>query len=1479
GTAADYTVGQQRVSDVAGVKIAYKGLGPTNTNYWNQTDWTGTSPKWFDAAYSKATDIWVEDNENPFDNVVLPADGDYQVIIQAYDEAGNYDTTYTTVTFTWDRTPPTFSNVTPSTGSTIRTMDVTVKLGEEMEVGPTKIIYYAQSGWNGETVNSSYTAVLNASQCADTTTVQSIPQSQFDGTLIDGNIYKLVITGDDLAGNQDNGSWYWSNIIFDLTEPDADFTYPYKYYHSSMTVISGTAVDDPVVDGAYASDVDHNEIKITRDPNGTPSYWDGSKWQGTIYWLVCSGTTTWTYNVSVSTAFVHDVEYRVDIVAVDKSGNKQSTSSNYVFKIDTNTPQGAITSITDGGYYKTMTDISGTATDDLSDIEATGVLIQIKKDVAPIQYWDGTGWNNDPQWVVASYNSGSWSYSSGPDGSASGLGAHPDGTTYKVTAKITDKAGNVYNTPTLTFYNDITQPSAGISNIENDGYYNSSTLTDIDGTASDGTAGVKKVEIVVREENVYWDGNSWGANVTWLTVYSTTTPSYQVWHATGINWVDGIEHHIWMRVEDEAGNIKLYNHTSQTDIENDLNYYIKFKYDETEPESYVSFPNNNTYYNVKYGTFTGTASDPSPGTGVSYVRVRIQRASDGKWWRNTYWGDSYEMTASFAAPNWEFYIASADRNTFYENSEEKYLIYSQAEDFAGNKETLTAKCTFYYDVVEPTTSVKLPATTGSNEYYTTGDAIDSMLWGEFYDGWSGISRIDIKISSGSYYWTGSSWTTTEQWTNSPADIWASSWTYTSLPSWQNGAVYTITSRAEDNAGNVESSPPSNQFTYDTSEPYSFVTTPVDGSGYESMNTISGTAGDDLSGVDYVRVIIQENFGDFRYYDIANSTWKATVVYNTTTFNAGSWSCNTANVPWQDDKEYKIQAKAYDKVGIAESVINDGSQAIFHFYKKATSLEIEKSDGNPFPTETTAGNVIPIRVVAKNEDGEPAKWYQGTVEFSCSDGTTYNQVPDSYTFTTADAGIHYFLGDVSSTTLKLVVRNAAGWVKVEDVANSLVKQKNIDIKWAGAYPDGKFTVSGINSPATAGDAETALVKIYDGKWGSLGNIVEDYEGTISFSCDDSSASLPSNYTFTTDDAGQKSFSNIVFKTAIYSGGWTLTVTDVSTPTITGSQTGILVNPGSLDHFEVYGLPDPFTAGDSTDVIVEVFDAYGNRKTDYTGTIIFDTDDPLYPSSAKLPSNYTFTTSGASPDKGIHEFHAVEGDSVTLCTAGTRKVWVKDSVYTLKRGTQTLTVEPTYASSFVVSVSTNVTAGVAQDVYVRAVDTYGNKQPNYTGANAYVTFESDNGNYTTLGSGEVTDGERTFTGWITLKEASDPDTVRYYVTVKDADGYPDNKNTLIQGSQTGIKVNPASASKLDLTFTNSVTAGSPETANVKIRDDYDNIVYSWSGIVTFHTNDTDNSAKVEAEVVPSTQSLSGGIGNYSVIFYSAGTGRELWVYSGS
>ncbi|MBU4123832.1 hypothetical protein KJ959_09190, partial [bacterium] len=1480
GTAADYTVGQLRVSDVKGVKAAYRRISEPTTGYWNQSGWTGTAPMWFDAGYAKATDVWVEDGENPFDNVTAPPDGTYQAVIRSYDEAGNFQTSYTTVTFSWDLSKPTFTIVSPSTAAAVKIMDTALLLGEKMAVGETKVIFYAESGWNGETVNSSYTAILNAAQVLELGQ-QTIPQAQFDGTLINGNKYKVKITGSDLAGNEDDGSWYHSGIIFDLTTPAAYFSYPYKYDHSSMTVVSGTAKDDPVVAGAFASGVDLGEIKITRDPNGTASWWDGVKWQGGALWLAASGETAWTYNVGIATAFQHGIEYRLDVRANDDAGNTQPTPSNYVFRIDTAPPAGTINYPVNGNFYNTMTSLSGSASDALSGLVAGSVKIQIKKNDAPIQYWGGAAWNNDPQWVTASWAAGSWSYASGPN--TAKLGEHDDGTEYKVNARITDKAGNSYNAAEKTFYNDVVGPAAAITSVADGGYYNSSTLSDIDGTASGTPAEVSKVEIVIRQEDDFWNDVTelWQASAKWITAYSTTTTPYEVWHVTGINWIDGIEHHIWMRVADEAGNLVKYNHATQTDITDDINYYAAFTYDATNPSSVVSFPGNQVYYNVKNSTFSGTASDYSPGSGVSYVKTRIQRASDGKWWRGTFWGDTRELTADFTPPSaWEYYVNPANVNTFYEVSQEKYILFSVAYDFSGNIEVLTGKCTFYYDVVAPTTSVKLPATAAASEYYTAGHLINTRIRGEFYDAYSGIDYIQIKISSGSYFWTGSSWTAVNQWTNTGANIWASSWTYISLPAWQNAAVYTVISRGADAAGNTEAAPVSKSFTYDTTKPYSAVTTPQNGMGYEGMNTISGTAGDDLSGAFSAGVSVQQNFGDFRYYDVANSSWKVSVIYNTTTLNAGNWNCNSSNIPWEDDKEYKIQSRAVDNVGIAETNLTDGSQSVFQYYKPATSLALQKSNGDFFPAETIAGAIIPIRVVAKNVDGNTAKWYQGTVEFLCKN-SAYDTVPSSYTFTTADAGIKFFDGSFSTTTLKFVYRDASSNVTVRQLLGAMPNQKVLNVKWAGLYPDGKFTVVGINNPATAGVAESPFVTAYDGKCGANGNNgnkVEDYAGTVTFISDDTAAIVPTNYQFT--GATRAFTGELIFKTAKATGGWYLTVKDVSTQTITGSQSGILVKPGALDHFTVSQIEDPFTAGDSTGAVVEVFDAYANRKTNYAGTVIFGSDDTH--GSVKLPSNYQFT-SGSGADNGLHSFYSYEGSSITLCTAGNKSVWVKDSGYTLRRGTQTVTVNPTFASAFVVTMDTyNVTAGAGNNIKVKAVDAYGNKQSAYTGADAYVTFTSNNGSYETGGTGEVTDGERVFTSWIRLKESSDPDSERFSVTAADANGYPANGGVLIQGTQTGIKVDPAPANKIVLTGVPagaSATAGEAETANVRIRDEFNNMVYSWGGIITFHTNGTDNSATVEAKVVPSTQSLSGGMANYAVKFFSSGANRQLWIYSGA
>jgi hypothetical protein len=72
--------------------------------------------------------------------------------------------------------------------------------------------------------------------------------------------------------------------------------------------------------------------------------------------------------------------------------------------------------------------------------------------------------------------------------------------------------------------------------------------------------------------------------------------------------------------------------------------------------------------------------------------------------------------------------------------------------------------------------------------------------------------------------------------------------------------------------------------------------------------------------------------------------------------------------------------------------------------------------------------------------------------------------------------------------------------------------------------------------------------------AYGNAATGYRGTIHFTSPDAKAVLPADYSFTATDAGVHSFS-VTLKTA---GTQAIRARDAATATITGLQTGIVVN---------------------------------------------------------------------------------------------------------------------------------------------------------------------------------------------------------------------------------------------------------------------------------------------------------------------------------
>src|SRR5207237_15299 len=117
----------------------------------------------------------------------------------------------------------------------------------------------------------------------------------------------------------------------------------------------------------------------------------------------------------------------------------------------------------------------------------------------------------------------------------------------------------------------------------------------------------------------------------------------------------------------------------------------------------------------------------------------------------------------------------------------------------------------------------------------------------------------------------------------------------------------------------------------------------------------------------------------------------------------------------------------------------------------------------------------------------------------------------------------------------------------------------------------------------------------------GDTATGYTGSIHFTSRDGQAILPADFTFTAADAGQHTFTATLKTT----GSQSLTATDTATNTITGSQTGITVNPGAASTFIVVGYPSPVTAGTANNFTVAAKDPYGNTATGYTGTVKFGT----------------------------------------------------------------------------------------------------------------------------------------------------------------------------------------------------------------------------------------------------------------------------------
>jgi hypothetical protein len=231
----------------------------------------------------------------------------------------------------------------------------------------------------------------------------------------------------------------------------------------------------------------------------------------------------------------------------------------------------------------------------------------------------------------------------------------------------------------------------------------------------------------------------------------------------------------------------------------------------------------------------------------------------------------------------------------------------------------------------------------------------------------------------------------------------------------------------------------------------------------------------------------------------------------------------------------------------------------------------------YPTTTTAGVSHTLTVTAKDQYGNTATSYSGTVHLTTSDlGAGVSLSPDA----TLTAGV----GTFSATLVSVGLQSISA---TDTVAGSITgTQSGITVNLAGAS---QFAVSGYPSPTLTGVSHTFTVTARD----AFGNTATGYAGTVHFSSTDSSATLPANAPLT-NGAG-------TFSATLVTGGLqSITATDTISGSITGSQTGIAVQ--APDHLTFAAQPTTTVAGAVMSTItVEMRDESDALVTLYTGNV--------------------------------------------------------------------------------------------------------------------------------------------------------------------------------------------------------------------------------------------------------------------------------------
>jgi hypothetical protein len=300
---------------------------------------------------------------------------------------------------------------------------------------------------------------------------------------------------------------------------------------------------------------------------------------------------------------------------------------------------------------------------------------------------------------------------------------------------------------------------------------------------------------------------------------------------------------------------------------------------------------------------------------------------------------------------------------------------------------------------------------------------------------------------------------------------------------------------------------------------------------------------------------------------------------------------------------------------------------------AASLTLEG-----LPAEVVAGTAREFVITARDRYGNIASGYRGTVRFTSGDARA--TLPEDYAFIEADAGQHRFRVTLATADAQSIT--------VTDTADAAVTGTASTRVLPGPASRMELTLS--TNTVTAGEPMSATVTVFD----AFDNRASGYRGTVRIRVpeDDAATLEPEFHEFTEADAGRFTY-GVRFTLAHTSR---VIAQTMNLPSMTDFDS-VRVVPGVLAELRVLYQQNEPVAGQSRSFEVTARDRFGNRKRDYTGTVVTTSSD----AQASPLEEHTY----APAEEGFHLF------TTTFRTAGQQSVTFTDAALNVS-GTYNLRV---------------------------------------------------------------------------------------------------------------------------------------------------------------------------------------------------------------